>query len=262
LPVSDLGSGSDYTPFVQHLGIASLNIAYEGEGQSDGVYHSAYDTFEHYQRFGDPGMVYGVVLAQTGGRLALRAADAEVAPFQFGNFADAVAVEIGELKKLLAKEREHAGAVNRLLDQKAFDLAADPTLPHGSPDQESLPPALDFAPLDTALARLKASAAACDQAAGAGASLSPDRLGRANAVLQSVEQAMTDERGLPGRPWYRHLIYAPGLLTGYGAKTLPGVREAIEAHRWAEAADYIGRTAAALDAVSSRLDEARRLLTG
>ncbi|MGI9170533.1 MAG: M28 family peptidase, partial [Caulobacteraceae bacterium] len=84
LPVSDLGSGSDYTPFVQHLGIASLNIAYEGEGQSDGVYHSVYDTFEHYDRFGDPGMVYGVVLAQTGGRLALRAADAEVAPFQFG----------------------------------------------------------------------------------------------------------------------------------------------------------------------------------
>ena len=260
LPVGDMGSGSDYTTFVQHLGIPSLNIAYGGEGQSGGVYHSAYDTFEHFERFGDPGMVYGVVMARTGGRLALRAADADLLPLQFNDFADTVGGEVAELKKLLITEREKSAVVNRLLDQKAFALAADPTISWGPPDRESEVPALDFAPLDTALVRLKASAAAYDQASAAGASLQPAQLAKANAVLQSVEQAMTDARGLPGRPWYRHLIYAPGLLTGYGAKTLPGVREAIEGRRWGEAADYIGRTAAVLNAVSAKLDEATKLL--
>ncbi|MDQ2860216.1 MAG: M28 family peptidase [Pseudomonadota bacterium] len=262
LPVGDMGAGSDYSAFVQHLGVASLNIAYEGEGQSSGVYHSAYDTFEHYQRFGDPGMVYGVVLAKTGGRLALRAADADLLPLQYGDFADMVESEVGELKKLLVTEREKAVMVDRLLEQKAFALAADPTLPSGPPDREAEVPALDFTPLDTAIGRLKASAAAYDRAAAEVGALKAEQLGKANAVLQSVEQAMTDERGLPGRPWYRHLIYAPGLLTGYGAKTLPGVREAIEGRRWAEATDYIGRTAAVLDGVSAKLDEARGLLAG
>jgi N-acetylated-alpha-linked acidic dipeptidase len=262
LPVGDMGAGSDYSSFVQHLGIPSLNIAYGGEGQSGGVYHSAYDTFEHFERFGDPGMVYGVVMAKTGGRLVLRTADADLLPLQFGDFADTVGDEVAELKKLLASEREKSTTVDRLLDQKAFALAADPTISSGPPDREGEVPPLDFAPLDTALARLKASAAAYDRVAAAGASLAPDQLAKANAVLRTVESAMTDPRGLPGRPWFRHLIYAPGLLTGYGAKTLPGVREAIEGRRWSEATDYIGRTAAVLDAVSAKLDEATKLLAG
>jgi N-acetylated-alpha-linked acidic dipeptidase len=261
LPVMDLGSGSDYSPFVQHLGIASMNIGYSGEGESSGVYHSAYDTFEHYERFGDPGFAYGVVLAQTVGRIALRAADADVAPLRFGEVADTVAGEVEELKKLLTSEREHAQTLDRLLDQKAFALAADPTQSWGPPDREIDVPKLDFAPLDTALARLKTSTAAYDAAARAAAGAPADRRARADAIVQGVEQAMTDARGLPGRPWYKHLIYAPGLLTGYGAKTLPGVREAIEGRRWEEATDYIGRTAQALDAVSAKLDEAARALT-
>ena len=80
LPTGDLGSGSDYSPFVQHLGIAAINLGFGDEGQSGGVYHSAYDTFEHYDRFGDPGFVYGVALARTTGRLVLRAADADLGP--------------------------------------------------------------------------------------------------------------------------------------------------------------------------------------
>ncbi len=261
LPVTDLGSGSDFTPFVQHLGIASMNIGYGGEGQSGGVYHSVYDTYEHYQRFGDPGFAYGVVLAQTVGRLALRAADAGVAPMRFGPFADTVGGQVEELKKLLTSEREHAQALDRLLAQKAFALAADPTQPSAPPDREIDVPSLDFAPLDAALVRLKASAEAYDKAAAGAAGAAPGRLTRAETIIQGAEQAMTDDRGLPGRPWYKHLIYAPGLLTGYGAKTLPGVREAIEGRRWDEAGDYIGRTARALDALSAKLDEASRTLT-
>lgn len=262
MPVGDLGSGSDYTPFVEHLGIAAINLGYGGEGQSAGVYHSAYDTFEHFARFGDPGFAYGVVLAKTGGRLILRTADADIIPLEFSNFAARVGEEVGELKRLLATERERSATLDRLLAQKAFALAADPTKPWGAPQAEEPVPPMDFAPLDAAVSRLRSSAGAFDAAAAAATSAPPDRLAAANAILQGAEQAMTDPRGLPGRPWYRHLIYAPGALTGYGAKTLPGIREAIEGRRWAEASEYILRTAAALRALCDRLDAATRDLGG
>jgi N-acetylated-alpha-linked acidic dipeptidase len=259
LPVGDLGSGSDYTPFVQHLGVASINLGYEGEGQSGGVYHSAYDTFEHYSRFGDPGFVYSVTLAKTAGRLVLRAADADLEPFQFGDLAATVAGQIAELKTLVGTTRDHATAVNRLIDQKAFALAADPMATSGAPDREAVAPALDFAPLDAALARLKASADAYDRASAVSSPVG--RAERADAILQGAEQALIDARGLPGRPWYRHMLYAPGMLTGYGAKTLPGIREAIESRRWSEASDFIVRVAATLDLLTAKLDAARSALT-
>jgi N-acetylated-alpha-linked acidic dipeptidase len=255
LPAGDMGSGSDYTPFVQHLGIASINLGYAGEGESGGVYHSAYDTFEHFTRFSDPGFVYSVTLAKTVGRLVLRAADADLAPFQFTDLATTVAAETAELKKLVTTEREHALTVNRLLDHNAFALADDPKTSSGPPEREDVAPEIDFAPMDAALARLRAAAAAYDRAAAG--PVAPAKAVRADLILLGVEQSLTDPDGLPGRPWYRHLVYAPGLLTGYGSKTLPGIREAIEARRWAEARVYIGRTAAALDAVSAKLDAAR-----
>ncbi|HEY5106208.1 MAG TPA: transferrin receptor-like dimerization domain-containing protein [Caulobacteraceae bacterium] len=262
IAVGDLGSGSDYSAFVQHLGIASIDFGFGGEGQSGGVYHSAYDTFEHYQKFGDPGMVYGVVLAKTGGRLILRTADADLLPMAFDNLARTVGVEVEQLKKLAASERTQSETVDRLLDQKAFALAADPTKPWGAPDREVAVPNIDFSPLDDAVAKLTASARAYDRAASAPKALDARQLAAVNAILQGLEQAMTDSRGLPGRPWYRHLIYSPGLLTGYGAKTLPGVREAIEGRRWAESADFIARTAQALNTVATRLDMATAMIGG
>ena len=204
LPVGDLGSGSDYTPFVQHLGIASINFGFAGEGQSGGVYHSAYDTFEHFERFSDPGFAYSVVLAKTAGRLVLRAANADLAPFQFADLASSVAAQTEELKKLVATGREHAVTQDRLLDQKAFALADDPTLSSGPPERESIAPTLDFAALDGAVTRLTASAHAYDQAAATAPTA--DRGAAADALLQGLEQTLTDPEGLPGRPWYRHLI--------------------------------------------------------
>jgi len=260
LPVGDLGSGSDYTPFVQHLGIASIDLGFGGEGQSGGVYHSAYDTFEHFARFGDPGFVYGVVLAKTTGRLVLRAADAELLPFRFDNLAKTVAVEVDELKMLVASRREHAKMVDRLLDANAFALASDPTTLSGPPERESPPPELDFSDLDMAVERLRTSARAYDEAMAA--PVGADRAQRANLILQGLEQALTHPDGLPGRPWYRHLIYAPGMLTGYGAKTLPGVREAIESGAWDQARDFINRTAQVLNAASEKIDAATRALSG
>jgi N-acetylated-alpha-linked acidic dipeptidase len=260
VPLGDMGSGSDYTPFVQHLGITSIDIAYGGESDQGGVYHSAYDTFEHYDRFGDPGFVYGVTMAQTVGRLVLRSADAEVAPLRFGNLAGTVAGEVEELKKLTGRMREQTDAVNHLLDAKAFDLAADPTKTSAPPSRYAAVPTLDFAHLDAAQTRLAASAKAYDDAAAAAGDLSSAKRAKLNALLGQVEQSLTDSRGLPGRPWYRHLVYAPGVLTGYGAKTLPGVREAIEGRRWTEAGEFIGRTADVLKACADKLDAATALL--
>jgi N-acetylated-alpha-linked acidic dipeptidase len=259
LPIGDLGSGSDYTPFVQHLGIASINLGFGGEGQSGGVYHSAYDTFEHYSRFGDPGFAYGVALAKTTGRLVLREADAEVVPLKFDNLASTIGEEVADLKKLVANRRDHARVIDRLLDEKAFALAADPKESWGPPDREDVAPEIDFSPLDKAVDRLHVSAKAYDEALDHAVNLAA--AATANAILQSVEQSFTSGDGLPGRPWYRHLLYAPGLLTGYGAKTLPGVREAIEGGRWDEARRYIALTAAALESADAKIDEAAKMLS-
>ena len=264
LPIGGLGSGSDYSAFLQHLGIASINIGYEGEEQQGGVYHSTYDTFEHYERFGDPGFAYGVALAQTAGRIVLRTADAEVLPLRFGDFADTVSRYTDEVHKLADSEREKSRTLDRLVDAHAFKLAADPTLVSAPPPRDDDVPYIDFAPLDNALVRLKRSAKAYDAAyaaaSAAGLVLSAARRDDLNALLQGMEQALLDGEGLPNRPWYQHLIYAPGMNTGYGVKTLPGVREAIEERRWDEANRYVVRTAKVLDAYSARIERARAAL--
>ena len=265
VPVAAMGSGSDYTPFIQHLGITSLGVYYEGEEDQEGVYHSDYDSFDHYARFGDPGFVYGVTEAQTVGRVVLRMADADVLPLQFGGFADTVDDYLQEVHKLAEDRRKHAEALAKLLEQNAFKLAADPTRPILAPEREPETPYLDFAPLDNAVARLKKSAKSYDEAyargAQSGLALSPATRTALNAELQGMEHSLTNDRGLPGRSWFRHLIYAPGMLTGYGAKTLPGVREAIEQHRWDEADEYARLTAQALGAYCDRLDQATALLS-
>jgi N-acetylated-alpha-linked acidic dipeptidase len=262
LPIEDLGSGSDYTPFVQHLGIASINLEYGGEGEQGGVYHSQYDTYEHFSRFGDPGMVYGVTLAQTAGRIMLRAADADVAPLQFTDLASGIAADLDQLHKLADALRTRSATVDRLLDANAFALVADPTKPSAPPPRPDVVPAIDFGSMDAALARLKSSAAAYDAALAAAGPLSPAAAARLDGELIGVEHALTDARGLPGRPWYQHLIYAPGMLTGYGAKTLPGIREALEGRRWSEAQDFIARTAAVLEAARTRIDAATAIVKG
>jgi N-acetylated-alpha-linked acidic dipeptidase len=264
LPISALGSGSDYSPFLQHLGLHALNIEYGGEDDQGGVYHSQYDTFEHYVRFGDPQFAYGVAEAETIGHVVLRMANADVLPMQFGSFADTIGDYTDELHKLTDEKRKKSEDLQKLIDKNAFQLAADPTRVVSAPEHEPEVPYLDFAALDNAVARLKKSAKAYDEAykkvfSGTTA-LAPAQRKDVNAQLRGLEQTLTNSNGLPGRPWYRHLIYAPGLLTGYGVKTLPGVREAIEDNRWSEANQYVVLTAQALDAYSERLDKATALL--
>jgi N-acetylated-alpha-linked acidic dipeptidase len=264
LPIEALGSGSDFTPFMQHLGIASLSIEYGGESDQGGVYHSNYDTFEHYVRFGDPQFAYGVAEAQTVGHVVLRVADAAVLPLQFTGFADTIATYVEELHKLTEGKRKSNEELDTLLDQNVFTLASDPTRAVLPPAREPKVPYLDFAPLDNAVPRLKASAKAYDalyaKLQAGEIKLSPAQLGELNALLQGMEQSLTQARGLPGREWFKHLIYAPGMLTGYGVKTLPGVRESIEADKWDVANEYSGATAAVLNAYCTRIDKATELL--
>lgn len=266
LPLGALGSGSDYTPFLQHLGISTLSIEYKGEDDDAGIYHSKYDSFEHYVRFGDPTFVYGIAEAQTIGHAILRIAEAEVLPLQFSGFASTIGDYVEQLKKLTDEKRSHAAELDRLLGQGAFQLSADPTRPVGPPQRESPVPQLDFTPLEQVVARLKSSAQAYDEAYTALNSgqrpLSAAQRRRLNGLLQGMEQRLTDQRGLPERVWFKHYVYAPGRLTGYGVKTLPAVREAIEAARWDEAAQYVPLTAQLLTRYCDGIDAATTLLRG
>ena len=250
LPISALGSGSDYTAFIDHLGIASLNIGYGGEGDTDGVYHSLYDSFDHYTRFGDPGFVYGVMLSKTIGRVVLRLADADVVPLRLGDFATVVEGYVDEVHKLADNLRESTETQHKLLDDKQYKLAADPKEKYLPPVRDADVLALNFAPLDNALIRLKKVAKAGDEAIAAGKT-SAD----VNELLRGLEQTLTNPAGLPQRDWFRHMIYAPGLQTGYGTKTLPGVREAIEGRRWEEAERYAAIVAGVLHAYCDRVEK-------
>lgn len=264
LRISPLGSGSDYTPFLQHLGIASLNIGYGGES-GGGSYHSAFDSFDYYTRFGDPTFEYGVALAKTAGRATLRLANADVLPLRMSNFAANVRTYLDEVTALADRMRAETERHNRLVENGAFELAADPKKTYVPPEKKKEVPYLNFAPLRNAVERLDDRAAAYDRAlAGAMSTGGVDRATavRLNAILQGLEQRMTREDGLPRRPWFRHQIYAPGFWTGYGVKTLPGVREGIEQREWGEATRFVDEVAAALDRVSDGLEEATALLGG
>ena len=261
--IGPLGSGSDYTPFLQHLGIASLNIGFGGEN-GGGSYHSIFDSYDHYSRFGDPGFAYGITLAKTAGRATLRMANADVLPFRFGNFADNVQMYLGEVKQLAASMRTETELHNRLVENDSYEIASDPTKTYVPPEAKEPVPHINFAPVENAVARLEAAAARYDELMAS--AVSQGLLGggtgeRLNNLLQGMEQRMTREEGLPRRPWFRHMIYAPGFWTGYGVKTLPGIREGLEERAWDEVDMFVDEVAAALNRVSDGLDQAAALLS-
>jgi N-acetylated-alpha-linked acidic dipeptidase len=263
--IDPLGSGSDFTPFLQHLGIAALNIGYGGEEQY-GQYHSIYDSFDHYIRFGDPKFEYGVALAKTGGRMVLRLADADVLPLDFDRFTTAVSRFADEVVKLADDMRKETDERNRRLDDKVFDAVDDPTQTWVPPKRQDPVPYLNFAPLQNAVAALKKSAGAYQKAyaaATAGGKMpAPDVEQRLNAILLKAERALTRPEGLPRRSWYVHQIYAPGAYTGYGVKTLPAVREAIEQRRWQEATEQMPLVAATIEGFAKEIDRATAVVGG
>jgi N-acetylated-alpha-linked acidic dipeptidase len=261
LPIRAMGSGSDYSAFLQYLGIAALNLGFGGEGQVGGVYHSAYDTYEYYSRFGDPGFAYAPVLAKTVGRVVLRIADSEVPLQRYGDFAETVSRYLDQVKRLADSKREAAQTQARMLAANAFRLADDPTKTGGPPTALKSVPHFNLAPLENAIDHLKRSAKDYDAALAAkGAAQSNATKEKLIDLARQTEQSLVVDVGLPGRDWYKNLIYAPGRYTGYNAKTLPGVREAIEEERWADVDRYAALTGAALDAYADKLDEGVRLM--
>lgn len=212
--IGALGSGSDYTVFIDHLGIASLNLGFGGEG-GGGVYHSIYDSFAWYTRFSDSNFENGRALAQVAGLAMLRLADAEVLPFEFTNAADAISGYVEEIDKM---QKEN----------------------------------VDLKPLKAAVEKLKASA---EGYAKAGAATDKKAL---NRMLIQSERKLLGDAGLPRRPWFRHQIYAPGFYTGYGVKTIPGVREAIEQKNWAEANAQVLVAAKTIETFAANIDAAAK----
>jgi N-acetylated-alpha-linked acidic dipeptidase len=261
IPVGALGSGSDFSPFLDHLGVTTLSIEFGGEAKDGGVYHSRYDTVEHHTKFIDPGLVYGKVLAETIGHAVLYAADTGLPLQSPGDFANVVTQYVSKVKKLADTQRETAVQQGMLLANHAFDIAADPTEPHGSPVALKSVPKFDFSPLDRATTRLAKSAKAYNAAFATGSNkLSPTQLAKLQTIMNSIASTLLSDVGLPGRPWYKNLIYAPGRYIGYGVTTLPGVTEAITQERWSDVPTYISLTASALNAYSAKLDAATEIL--
>lgn len=257
LRIEALGSGSDYTPFLQHLGIASLDLGFYGE-DGGGIYHSIYDDIYWYEHFSDMTHVYGRALSQTAGTVMMRLADADILPFEFSDFADTVKRYEGEVKTLWQAKHDEIEETNRQIDEGVFSATSDPRKTFVPPSKEALPPHLNFAPLEDAVEHLSRAAEAYEKAFTTHESTAP--AGKLNPLLIASERRLLDPAGLPGRPWFQHMIYAPGLYTGYGVKTLPAVREAIEQKHWNEAGEQIARTAAAIEREAALLDQMTALL--
>jgi N-acetylated-alpha-linked acidic dipeptidase len=263
LRIAALGSGSDYTPFLQHLGISSINLGFGGEEQY-GQYHSIYDSFDHYTRFGDPGFDYGIALAKTAGRLSLRLANAEVLPFAFGSMGETVERYSKEVVKLADDMRDDAEERDKRLEAGTYTTVDDPTQKWLPPKRLDRVPYMNFAPLQNAVVRVNESARAYDTARrdllAGGEQLSESTRGELDQALLRCERSLTRTEGLPRRPWFVHQVYAPGFYTGYGVKTLPGVREAIEQRQWKEAEEQVTVVAGVLQRYAEAIDRATALL--
>ncbi len=247
LRIDALGSGSDYSPFLQHLGIAALNVGFGGEDQG-GIYHSVYDDFYWFTHFSDSSFVYGRALAQTTGIAVMRLANADLLPFRFSNLAETARGYATELQKLRETRNDQITGVNRAIDAGVYAVTSDPRAPRIAPARKTAPPKFNFTPLLSALDSLDGAAKRYDAAAtavGAGNGRTASFASVNNRLLQA-ERALTSMEGLKGRPWYRHLLYAPGFYTGYGVKTMPAAREAIEQGQWSDVDTEIRRIAAAL----------------
>jgi N-acetylated-alpha-linked acidic dipeptidase len=259
--IAALGSGSDYTAFIDHLGVASINLGFGGEDHS-GIYHSIYDDFYWFTHFSDTDFAYGRALSQTIGTAVMRLADADLLPIEFNGLTDAISLYMKQLKKIADDSREEALERNKQIEEGVFNATSDPKHPRPAPAKEAVPPHLDFAPLDNAFDALAASAQRYQSVLTPRWSqeLSATTLQDLNRKLMDAEHMLTTADGLLRRPWYKHMIYAPGVYSGYDAKTIPGVREAIEQKHWDEANSEIVRAANVLKAETSQINAAADLL--
>jgi N-acetylated-alpha-linked acidic dipeptidase len=248
LRIGALGSGSDYSSFIDHLGVASLNFGYGGEDKG-GIYHSIYDDFYWFMHFSDSAFVYERALAQAAGITVLRLANADLLPFAFTNLAETVQGYVKDLQSLRDRRADQIAERNRQIEEGLFKFTSDPRNPVTAPQHQQPAPQLNFAPLLNALDSLNHSASRYDRAYSRAVAegRSPAIAKGVNERLVQAERSLTSTEGLKNRPWYVHMLYAPGFYTGYGVKTIPGVREAIEQGQWQDADREISRAASALE---------------
>ena len=257
-----MGAGSDYTAFLHHAGVPALNMAFGGES-GGGSYHSLYDTYEHYKRFSDGKFIYGTTLSKVNGRLVLRLSEADILPFRFVNMVDNIGKFVEQNKKLSEDIRKSTKSLNDLLDNNDFAISSNPKKTYLPPKRLRQVPEFDFKPLDAALVRLSTSAWKYEEALlkFQKGSLTTERKSEINALLRSVDQAFIYSKGLPRRDWFKNMMYAPGYYTGYGVKTLPGIREGLEERKWNEVRVYIKEVSKALDRASENINSASRILS-
>ncbi len=259
IKLSALGAGSDWSGFLQFLGIASLNLGFGGEG-SGGEYHSVYDSYDHFTRFKDPGFQYGIALSKTAGRTMMRLANADVLPIDFTSFYKTVNDYVGELKTLLDNTRTETEQENKMINDKLFDVAKDPKKGFQSPKPKDIVPYLNFSELENKMAELKTNAEEFQKLYANGTQLSAAKQKELNQILFQVERALINDKGLPRRSWYKHQVYAPGFYTGYGVKTLPGIREGIEERNWKEAQDNISVVAMTIEVYTNEVKRATSIV--
>lgn len=238
LPIEAIGSGSDFAAFLDHFGIASLSIGYGGEDRS-GTYHSAYDTPWFTDQFGDKEEVYGPVLAQTAGVLVMRFASADVLPYDFTSMAHTLKQYDSEVKELVKSLQREAETRNRNIEMRLYAITDDPKQGLQPPPSLVAPPDVDFSSLDEAIASLEKAATHFNAARAGMGMLNAEKRKELNAELTTVDRKLLGDAGLPRRTWVKNLIYAPGTYAGYGVKTLPGVREALEQGRFTEATEQL-----------------------
>lgn len=253
ITLSALGSGSDYSSFLQHLGVPSLNLGFGGEDPG-GEYHSIYDSFYDYSRFKDSGFHYGVTLSETAGRTALRLANADILPFDFRSLYKTINGYVTELIGFTDQLRENTAVQNQVILTNKYQLGNDPAKSLTPPIIKVEVPYLDFSPLQNALLLLeKASNELADSVAKEKTIVTNAAV--LNKTMFQAEQQLLAAKGLPRREWYKHTIYAPGFYTGYGVKTLPGIREAIEQRNWKEAQEQIIIVAGSISNLSTYLQK-------
>ncbi|MGI8884792.1 MAG: transferrin receptor-like dimerization domain-containing protein, partial [Pyrinomonadaceae bacterium] len=223
-----------------------------------GSYHSIYDSFDHFTRFGDPNFDYGIALAKVCGHATLRLANADVLPFEFTNFADTVGVYVREISALTDQMREETKIMNQMLSGGMVVAAQDPTEKFVAPKAKENVPFLNFAPLQNALAKLQESSKNYQKATNT-KQIPTSAQKTLDEILYKTERILTRREGLPRRAWFKHQIYAPGFYTGYGVKTLPSVREAIEQRDWKEAQEQISIVAKTIENFAAEIDKAVNL---
>jgi N-acetylated-alpha-linked acidic dipeptidase len=255
-----LGAGSDWSGFLQFNGVASLNLGFGGEGEG-GEYHSIYDSYDHFIKFTDPGFQYEVALAETAGRAMMRMANADALPFDVNSFYSTVAGYADEIKTLIDNSRTETEQENKMISDKLFDIAGDPLKKSLSPKTKDAVPYLNFSSLDNALVHLRDTVGEFQKLYNSDIRLTEDEQNELNEILYRAERSLINENGLPKRPWYKHQIYAPGYYTGYGVKTLPGIREAIEQRNWKEAQENIEIVAKTIEAYTHQVQHAKNILS-